>query len=116
MKSDILDAFKNIVRRMPNYITKRNEKVWIQNPVDPFENFADRWEENPQCERKFREWLKELEIAFGDIIENNDPNKASRLLEALFGENITKATIQKYIETTSTRVNPIYPVVSSLSI
>lgn len=109
---DILGALINIVQRMPDYIMIKDGKVWIQNPVDPLENFADRWQGHPQCERKLRVWLMGLDVALGEIIECNDTETVSRRLETLFGEKITKATIQKYLEMTGARVNPIYPVVT----
>jgi hypothetical protein len=111
-ESDILDALINIVRRMPDYITIKDGKAWIQNPVDPLENFADRWQGQPQCERKLRAWLKGLELVLVEILECKDTETVSRKLETLFGEKITKATIQKYMERAGARANPIYPVIT----
>ena len=109
---DILDALLNLVRRMPDYITNRDGKVWIQNPVDPLENFADRWQGHPQCERKLKTWLMGLEVALDEILKFKETETVSRQLEALFGENITRATIQKFMEMVEARVKPIYPVVT----
>lgn len=32
-------------------------EAWIENPVNLQENFADKWAEHPEREKKFRRWL-----------------------------------------------------------
>lgn len=39
----------------------RNGKWWVQNPVDPDENFADKWNEYPERREAFMQWLKKVE-------------------------------------------------------
>jgi hypothetical protein len=108
----IVDALTNIVRQMPAYIKMRDGKVWIQNPVNPLENFADRWKDHPESERKLRTWLTGLEAALDEVLTYKDQNKVSKLLEALFGEKVTQDTIKKFTETAGAQTKTIYPVVS----
>jgi hypothetical protein len=95
-EADVLSALLGIIQRMPNFILRKDGKAWIQNPVDPLENFADRWEENLQCERKLRLWLIDLKTALDEVADGTDLDTQSRQLEALFGERIAKTTIEKY--------------------
>ena len=46
-EADMVDAMINIIDRMPSFITERNGVSWVPNPVDPSENFADRWADHP---------------------------------------------------------------------
>lgn len=63
-EADLLDALRNVVHGMPERIQTRGGRSWVPNPVNPLENFADRWQEHPQREQKLRQWLVRLA---GDI-------------------------------------------------
>ena len=62
---DLVDAVLVLVRGMPAHIEVRTENgkrvPWVPNPVNDEENFADKWQEHPQRERKFREWLTKVD-------------------------------------------------------
>ena len=64
-QANLLDAFLTLVRDMPKHIEtrKKNGKrvSWVPNPVNDGENFADKWEDNPQREVKLRAWLKKVD-------------------------------------------------------
>ena len=60
-ESDLLDALQNLVKEMPHYIQDFNSVTWIPNPVNPLENFADKWQEHPQREQNFRRWLRQVQ-------------------------------------------------------
>ena len=53
-ESGLYDALVNIVDRMPNYINIKVPR--IPNPVNPAEDFADRWAKDPRFEQNFRLW------------------------------------------------------------
>jgi hypothetical protein len=40
---NVYDALVDIARDMPNHIERRNNRWWVANPIEPDENFADRW-------------------------------------------------------------------------
>lgn len=46
----------DIVERMPSYILSKNGIKWISNPVNPNENFADKWQWNKLLEDNFYKW------------------------------------------------------------
>lgn len=50
------DIIYNMVERMPLYIQNRGGVKWIANPVNPNENFADKWAAESLLEQKFYEW------------------------------------------------------------
>lgn len=66
---DVYDTLESITRRMPENIENRKGSWWVQNPVDPDENFADKWNEYPERERLFREWLGKVQADFKGVGE-----------------------------------------------
>ena len=57
-------AVYGILSRLDAHVQNRNGVVWIANPTDPAENFADRWATDPQLEPAFREWLIQARLDF----------------------------------------------------
>ncbi len=76
-QSEIGLAVKDIALRMPNFIS--DQKPRIQNPVNPKEDFADRWASDPAYENAFRLWHMQL---VADI---------DRLLGQLEGERLQES-------------------------
>ena len=56
-ETDLFDALISIVRKMPKNILKLNGVWWIPNPINPRENFADKWNEEPQRAIRFSNGL-----------------------------------------------------------
>lgn len=57
-------ALESILRNMDQYIEDRQDEVWISNPADPTENFAEKWNEEPELEESFRSWLAKARSDF----------------------------------------------------
>ena len=45
-QTEVFEAIDHIVRSMRSFIKPLNGGWWIPNPVNPKENFADRWDEH----------------------------------------------------------------------
>jgi hypothetical protein len=45
---------------MPSYVEVRNREYWVANPVQPDENFADRWRSHPTRARRCFEWMEQV--------------------------------------------------------
>ncbi|MDE0691965.1 MAG: nucleotidyltransferase [Gammaproteobacteria bacterium] len=51
-------ALSSVLERMPSYIGQSSTgDALVENPVNPDENFADKWGTHPSRERCFYEWL-----------------------------------------------------------
>lgn len=50
------EVLVRMAEAMPRFIENRNGIKWIPNPVNPKENFADKWELNKKKERDFYDW------------------------------------------------------------
>ena len=57
------ETLSAIVPRMRDGIERINGSYRIENPVDPRENFADKWSEEPVKARTFFRWLEKAEDA-----------------------------------------------------
>jgi len=60
-QDDVRTALLAIIPNMRHHVHQINGRIIIPNPVNPLENFADRWEREPIKTRTFFEWLQSLE-------------------------------------------------------
>jgi hypothetical protein len=88
-QANLYDALIGIVDRMPLFIEERvmgGTKVkWVPNPVNPKENFADKWHVEKQREAKFYEWLKKVKEDLSDIELQKGIHNIGETLKPLFG-------------------------------
>ena len=54
----LYEAMCNILDHMKGYISVRNGVYWIENPVMPAENFADKWALYPKRRDAFFGWMQ----------------------------------------------------------
>jgi hypothetical protein len=64
---DLFDALVSITDAMPGFVEIRNGVHWIANPVQPQENFADRWAGRPDRAAAFFEWAEAARRDFSSI-------------------------------------------------
>jgi hypothetical protein len=94
-ETDIYEALRNILSKMDSYIRKSFDgKFQIENPVNPDENFADKWNENKRKADIFFEWLEQARRDFS-ILNGKNNIEFSELLKPVFGE---KVVVKSYIE------------------
>ena len=98
-QADFYEAFIGIVRGMKNYIEIRNGKYWVANPVNPNgENFADKWEAEPQRRVRFLEWLAQVERDLDQALRQQGRgfDKVGEALNPVFGESLIKNASARY--------------------
>jgi hypothetical protein len=66
-EQDLLAALVGVADRMPEYIEVRNGVKWVENPVCPGENFADKWREYPERRKAFERWHAALSRDLYDL-------------------------------------------------
>ena len=65
---------------------KQAGKFYIPNPANPGENFADKWDKNPDLPKAFFEWVNNARSAFGtSLIEKADSMEFGKKLEESLG-------------------------------
>lgn len=98
-EANIYDALKNILIDMSNYIEIKNGIAWIQNPVMPLENFADKWQNNPNLKHSFYEWLSKArsELVFKPL-EVSGLDSLGTLFKENLGDKSVERAFRKYAD------------------
>lgn len=59
-EDNVYDAVLRLISDMPRHIEVRAGRWWVANPVEPDENFADKWNEKPERRDAFLKWLVDV--------------------------------------------------------
>lgn len=103
-ETSVIDALTNVVANMHNFIESRHDantgKIikWISNPVNPEENFADKWVEHPRREMNFYKWLHQVKQDVQDIIQQRGLYNISDSMKKPFGESAVTKTFSTFGE------------------
>lgn len=96
-----MQALINIIHGLPRFIEYREDGVWIANPVNPLENFADRWAEEPQRSDVFFEWLDSAEELLASSIKARSREKLFENLSSGFGERVVNKALSQLPSSTA---------------
>jgi hypothetical protein len=113
-EQDLYSAVTNILDRMPQYV--RSQKPRVPNPVNPAEDFADRWAQDQKYERNFWLWhaqaKADLEILFETVGSSSLPSE----LRTRFKLDLTVQQTRDLEVTTTTTTPKIISATPALSI
>ena len=84
-------ALLSILGKMNLYIEDRNNTVWIANPTDPRENFADRWSQEADLRTSFDEWLQSARADFDVAVKLNDEQTIADELAPRLGRSLVES-------------------------
>ena len=87
----ISGALYSILDRLDAHIDYRSGVAWIANPTDPAENFADRWQEYPEREEAFQEWLDQARGDFDAAAQSLNRETATAALQPRLGRSLMEA-------------------------
>lgn len=90
------DALLKIVGGMRKAVEKRDGDYWVPNPINPQENFADRWKEQPEKAECFFEWLAQVEADFSHALKQTRLDRIAESLEPIFGEDAVRRGMKRY--------------------
>lgn len=102
-EADLLETLLKIVINMQSYIEKRGDLYWIGNPVNPFENFADKWSEHPTRKENFFSWLNQLKTDINTVANLEDEEEIGEYLRYKFGVNIVDKIMKSYSDSNQER-------------
>lgn len=97
-ESSIIDALINIVSTMGRHIEKRydlesgREILWVSNPVNVEENFADKWVEHPQRQKNFFRWLDSAKVDIISIVQKRGLQHIAESMKRPFGDRVVTET------------------------
>lgn len=93
---DIAAALFSVVPAMRAGIEKRIDGWWVPNPVNPKENFADKWAETPRKANLFFEWLDAVEKEHKALLTSKGFEKAAEYLTEAYGAREASGVMAKY--------------------
>jgi hypothetical protein len=115
-EADLLDALHNIVNGMPRYIENRDGMSWVSNPVNPLENFADKWQQYPQREFKFRQWLQQVQTDLNAALETKDLHDMTENLKPHFGDRVINEAVSRAFRTPCASASAVASVAPRITI
>jgi hypothetical protein len=71
-EQSLSQTLRAILKGMADHIEYREGTAWIANPVNPEENFADKWPEEPKKQENFFAWLERARRDFGLYVLGHD--------------------------------------------
>ena len=87
-ESDLLSALKTTLAAIPGLIRFEGGVFVIVNPVNPLENFADKWEGNPGKAEKFFAWVNQAKQDFNKLEQLRGLPTVALQLKAQFGDDL----------------------------
>ncbi|MCG7545945.1 nucleotidyltransferase [Pseudoalteromonas sp. MM17-2] len=97
-----LEVLLTVVERMPEYIERRvygnRIELWVPNPKNQYENFAEKWNLDPQRIEAFRFWHCDIMAKLRELSTVKSLQFIKARLEELLGESPSKTAIAKHYE------------------
>ena len=93
-ENNLLEGLVNVVDNLEKSITKneKGEDV-VSNPVNPEENFADKWPSHPKRREYFYKWLAAVKKDIHEILDGANKIRIQDTMSRIFGKDmITKAS------------------------
>ena len=93
-ETTLLDALIRIASEMEWNIKRVGCVDWISNPVNPEENFADKWPGAPQKRENFYKWLRNLKNDLQMLLTLEGQDRIYKFISDKFGERVTRALFE----------------------
>ncbi|ANE53142.1 nucleotidyltransferase [Flavisolibacter tropicus] len=91
-EESIFDTVDNIVSTIGRETAVAEKRIKVFNPVNPQEDFTDKWEDDPRYYIGFKAFCKHLQSEWQELKKHHGIPDESRILKGLFGESVvTKA-------------------------
>lgn len=88
-EANLQQALLKIVKEMPCHIEYYNNgAALIRNPVNPLENFADKWQEYPIRKTCFMDWLRQAQYDLTEALGLSDIQSVGKSLKPCLGEQV----------------------------
>lgn len=110
-ETDIVAALGNVLEKMDGLVNPTRPRV--PNPVDPKEDFADRWYrldcQRLRLEKNFNDWLLQARTDFQHITSTTDTEFLREQIEEKFSLRVNESELKKQLGISAASVNIITP-------
>lgn len=86
----IAGALQSILTGMDRFIEDRGGTAWVANPVNPAENFADKWAEVPSKRANFYRWLDQARQDFALYLRASNFDQVPQALRDRLGSGLVE--------------------------
>ena len=115
-ETDIVAALGNVLQKMGGLVNPARPRV--PNPVDPEEDFADRWYRQDclhlRLEEHFNAWLMQAKIDFQLITSTTDTEFLCELIEEKFSLRVNESELKKQLGISAASVNIVTPKIHTI--
>ena len=87
----LYNVLVKVTEDMPRHIEYPYGVPWIANPVQPEENFADRWRGDPILRTSFFEWIERAHADFNNLGSKPGVDRSIDIIAKSLGEGAAKA-------------------------
>lgn len=98
-EDSLSDTLIHIIDKMSTLIRENTAGLMIPHPANPLEFFTDKWEETPEKEKAFRDWVDKLDNDFCTALKNNDIGKITEIFGFFADDNKTDDLKNKCVQT-----------------
>jgi hypothetical protein len=106
-------ALKNILDKMHTFIRVVDGVSIVENPINPLENFAEKWLDYPEREKNFKSWMIKAKEDIYELIERNGFKDSIENLREVFGKRMVNEALNKAGFRALNESTSLVPVVSS---
>lgn len=96
-EANLLKALSHVLNNMKKYVKQTEPR--IQNPVNPNEDFADKWSKKEyshlKLEENFWTWLEQAKMDFESISNSGDSSSLSTIINESFALNMSKENLKE---------------------
>ena len=82
----LYEVLADVTAKMPDLVEVRNG-LWVANPVQPEENFADRWRSHPGRAQRFFEWMEQVQHDVTGYGADRGVDRILKKLAETFGQD-----------------------------
>ena len=115
-ETNIVVALGNVLEKMGGLINPTRPRV--PNPVDPEEDFADRWYRQDclhlRLEEHFNAWLLQVKTDFQHITSTTDTDFLREQIEEKFSLKVNQSELKKQLGISAASINIITPKTHSI--
>jgi hypothetical protein len=97
-EQDLYGALLATAAGMPQHIAREGGRWIVANPVQPRENFADKWAEHPERAERFGAWLRRLRADLIAAEEESGVHRVAARLSESFGQGPIERGAERYAE------------------
>ena len=93
----ISTTLQSILTGMERYIEHRGDEAWVANPVNPAENFADKWAEELAKRENFYNWLEQARHDYALYLRASRFDAVPDVLKEHLGTGLVDRTLDTVI-------------------